>query len=68
MKLKVNLEEWIRQFRKVYPECRILRTDVSNSGNSLTIYTEYGGYCDYFRVDEHSVSSAYSTLEEAKRD
>ena len=68
MNLKVDKDECIKQFKRIYPECPILKTDISNSGNYLIIYTEYDGYSDYFRVNEYMVSSAYTSLEEAKRD
>lgn len=62
----VQKDACLRLFKKIYPESPILKTWDIKDG--IIIYTEHMGYNDYFKVTENFVSSAYSSLEDAKRD
>lgn len=62
-----TIEECKKQFLRVYPEFKPHFLGASQDKKSLIAECEFPDGTFYFRVDEHSVSSAYKTMEEADR-
>ena len=61
--LDFDINTALKQFYRIYPECRAIPTDITYNGKGLVIFVNDS----YHVITEHTTSRFYSSLEDAKR-